>query len=548
MPPARIQDHVRQLIEEAYEPLLREHASRERLATTRQTLFELLSPEGITLKQIDAIRAHLTMRLQREVATASQGSDTGTPAATPTNAPATGEAPLSSLQPQNASSPTSPEEVGPDVIIDAPHTAERPAENAPPATAINTGGLEYENPIKAVWREWLRNSLAKGLTPAELHDSDVLCLGGAQCSEIRDVYLPLGVQSHRIVTVEGGSPERRQTAKVFADRYGVELVVGDVLRYLRNTDRRFRIISLDMEGAWCEEYRNILEALQVDPSKVAVCMNVRARRDPQSGKALLQATDNRRRVTLAAVEDVMSGNLGLSSSFVNEMHHSDLLPVDTQTPLQERREENLGLLVHESMWRPLQAPITPEMQKAIDFFASPEGAFLSEEIYISVTNCMAQHGITRQKASSIGVAMQLTPTQGMGSAYTPLALEEAVYQSSIDHSYFLSELIVYGHQLDRRMQALGKFVLGLPAAVQARGGRIQDIREEELTCQIRNRKGYILVPGTPVQASDTLELCWNGSIVSSLPIKSMEQGNSVAIMDQLMGHTRRERTELALPE
>jgi len=116
---------------------------------------------------------------------------------------------------------------------------------------MSDNGKSYDDPVKALAREKLRDFIASELLPIKrARDIRVVCFPGAEnegeeALEVRQVYDPLGIPRENIVGLEykADRAQRLRDANL-----GIEVVPGSAGDYFSREGKRFDVISLDYTG------------------------------------------------------------------------------------------------------------------------------------------------------------------------------------------------------------------------------------------------------------------------------------------------------------
>jgi hypothetical protein len=131
--------------------------------------------------------------------------------------------------------------------------------------ALDGSHVDYDNPIKQVWREKWKSFIAKQTSLYERDRMKVLCLPGKRCLEI-PLYLDLGFKPCNIVGVEGGDEAARREFSKSAESYGIVAKIGRLENLLPKMKEIFDIISLDFPGPLSKTCLDIVKMLPLAPA------------------------------------------------------------------------------------------------------------------------------------------------------------------------------------------------------------------------------------------------------------------------------------------
>lgn len=117
--------------------------------------------------------------------------------------------------------------------------------------------VEYDNEIKNKWRVQWKAFLESKTTQKQRASMKVICLPGKKCLEA-EMYIQMGFAPENILGVEGGDKKAVQEFVENAGKLGIEMYIGDLDTYWKQSNDRFDVASYDFLGPSCKKYEEIV--------------------------------------------------------------------------------------------------------------------------------------------------------------------------------------------------------------------------------------------------------------------------------------------------
>lgn len=227
----------------------------------------------------------------------------------------------------------------------------------PPSPSLDSDylGVSYDFAEKQEWRAALGSYVGEFLRGRDPKSVRVLCLPSENPEREAQIYLNLGIPPENIYGVEG-NPVLQPKFIAGCKALGIHHITGDLQEFLKGTDLKFDIVSLDFMGPLSERSLGAIRAVRVNP-EAAFLVNLLAKREKSSViDSFFQQVDLRRGAErLADAAKSLQGGTALREDRPSQLVSRIASALRTTEPAQsddvdltdERKKLLPGILVEE---------------------------------------------------------------------------------------------------------------------------------------------------------------------------------------------------------